>query len=135
MFLSLDYLYVPAKDIEASVRYYTEQLDGELVWKIHAFNAWVAAIRLSPGGPMVLLADHLHGDIPILIYRVERLETAAAALQARGWAPESGPFEIPNGPCYTFRDPSGVRFAIYENQRPEVDQEFAGRFDTKNGER
>jgi hypothetical protein len=43
---------VPAKDIEASVRYYTEQLDGELVWKIHAFGAWVAAIRLSPTGPM-----------------------------------------------------------------------------------
>ena len=31
MFLSLDYLYVPARDIEASVRYYTEQLGGELV--------------------------------------------------------------------------------------------------------
>ena len=132
MFLSLDYLYVPAKDIEASVRYYTEQLGGELVWKIHAFNAWVAAIRLCPTGPMVLLADHLHGDTPILIYRVERLESTIAALRARGWTPESGPFEVPNGPCYTFRDPTGVRLAIYENQRPEVDQEFAGRIDSKN---
>ncbi|MGA7881886.1 MAG: VOC family protein [Terrimicrobiaceae bacterium] len=132
MFLSLDYLYVPAKDIEASIGYYTEQLGGELVWKIHAFNAWVAAVRLSPSGPMVLLADHLHRDSPILIYRVARLETTAAALRARGWTPESGPFEIPNGPCYTFRDPMGVRFAIYENQRPEVDQDFAGRFDTSN---
>ena len=132
MFLSLDYLYVPAKDIEASVRYYTEQLDGELVWKIHAFSAWVAAIRLSPTGPMVLLADHLHDDAPILIYRVERLESTVAALRARGWTPESGPFEVPNGPCYTFRDPTGVRLAIYENQRPEVVQEFAGRIDSKN---
>ena len=132
MFLSLDYLYVPAKDIEASIGYYTEQLGGELIWKIHAFNAWVAAVRLSPGGPMVLLADHLRGDTPILIYRVERLETTTAALRARGWVPESGPFEIPNGPCYTFRDPTGVRFAIYENQRPEVDHEFAGRFDARN---
>ena len=26
----------------------------------------------------------------------------------------------------------GVRLAIYENQRPEVDQEFAGRIDTSN---
>ena len=34
MFLSLDYLYLPARDIEASVRYYTGELGGELVWKI-----------------------------------------------------------------------------------------------------
>jgi hypothetical protein len=132
MFLSLDYLYLPAKDIEASLGYYTGQLGGELVWKIHAFDAWVAAVRLSPTGPLVLLADHLHGDTPIVIYRVERLESTAAVLRARGWIPESGPFEIPNGPCYTFCDPAGVRLAIYENQRPEVDSEFAGRIDTRN---
>jgi predicted enzyme related to lactoylglutathione lyase len=132
MFLSLDYLYVPAKDIEASVRYYTQQLGGELVWKIHAFETWVAGIRLSPTGPLVLLAEHLQGDAPILIYRVERLESTIAALRARGWTLESGPFEIPNGPCYTFRDPTGVRLAIYENQRPEVAQEFAGRIDIKS---
>jgi hypothetical protein len=131
-FLSLDYLYVPTRDTEASVRYYTDQLRGELVWKIHAFNAWVAAVRLSPTGPLVLLADHLHGDTPILIYRVEQLETSVAAFHVRGWIPESGPFGIPNGPCYTFRDPTGVRLAIYENQRPELNREFAGRIDTRN---
>ena len=95
MFLSLDYLYVPANDIEESVRYYTAQLGGELVWKIHAFNAWVAAVRLSPARPMVLLADHLRGETPILIYRVQRLESTIAELRARGWQAESGPFEIP----------------------------------------
>ncbi|MGA7216060.1 MAG: VOC family protein [Terrimicrobiaceae bacterium] len=114
------------------MRYYTRQLGGELLWKIHAFNAWVTAVRLSPTGPLVLLADHLHSDTPIVIYRVERLESTVAALLARGWIPESGPFEIPNGPCYTFRDPTGVRLVIYENQRPEVNLEFAGRIDTKN---
>ena len=87
---------------------------------------------MSPSGPVVLLADHLQGDTPIFIYRVEQLESTVAALRARGWTPESGPFEIPNGPCYTFRDPMGVRLAIYENQRPEVVQEFAGRIDRKN---
>ena len=43
MFLSLDYLYVPARNIEASLRYYTGKLGDELVWKIHALNTWVAA--------------------------------------------------------------------------------------------
>ena len=78
------------------------------------------------------MADHLHGDTPILTYCVERLENAAAALRTRGWTPESGPLEVPNGPCYPFRDPTGVRLAIYENQRPEVVQEFAGRIESKN---
>lgn len=129
MFLSLDYLYVPAPNIDAAVGYYTEQLGGELVWKIHAFDTWVAAVRLSASGPMVLLAAHLHGNTPILIYRVEHLESTVAALQARGWRAESGPFEIPDGPCYTFRDPEGLRLAIYENQRPDVAKQFLGRFD------
>src|SRR6476660_2650978 len=95
MFLSLDYLYLPARDIEASVRYYTGELGGELVWKIHAFDAWVAGIRLSQTGPMILLADHLHGEAPIFIYRVANFEGALATLRARGWAPDGAAFEIP----------------------------------------
>ena len=81
-------LYVPAPNIDAAVRYYTEQLGGELVWKIHAFDTWVAGIRLSASGPMVLLAAHLQGDTPILIYRVEHLESTVASLHARGWRAE-----------------------------------------------
>ena len=134
MFLSLDYLYVPARDIEASMRYYTDQLRGELVWKIHAFNTWVAAVRLSPTGPLILLADHRHGDTPILIDRVERLETTSPRCVFKAGYRRAVHFEIPNGPCYTFRDPTGVRLAIYENQRPEVNREFAGRIDTNNRE-
>ncbi|MEA3207109.1 MAG: hypothetical protein QOE70_166 [Chthoniobacter sp.] len=130
MFLSLYYLYVPAPDIEASVRYYTEVLRGELVWKIHAFEAWVACIRLTKEGPSLVLASHLEGSCPILIYAVQSATSAARELKSRGWAAEAGPFEIPNGPCYTFRDPAGARLAIYENQRPGVAGEFRGRFDT-----
>ena len=129
MFLSLDYLYVPAPDFEKSLRYYLETLGGELVWKIHAFDAWVACIRIAGDGPPILLASHLEGDCPIQIYSVANLAKAARELRTRGWRAETGPFEIPNGPCYTFRDPAGVRLAIYENQRPEVVEEFRGRID------
>lgn len=131
MFLSLDYLYVPARDINAAITYYTEILGGELLWKIHEFNAWVACVRLSKSQPLLLLADHLEGNSPILIYQVENLKKSIAALQARGWVAESGPFEIPNGPCFRFHDPMGTRLAIYENQRAGVDQKFAGRFDAE----
>ena len=32
LFKSLDFLYVPASDIEDSVHYYTRVLDGNLLW-------------------------------------------------------------------------------------------------------
>jgi len=48
MFLSLDYLYVPASDIDAAVRYYVEQLGGELVWKIHAFDTALGRCKKEP---------------------------------------------------------------------------------------
>jgi hypothetical protein len=61
MFLSLDYLYVPAPDIDAAVHYYTEQLGGELVWKIHAFDTWVAGVRLSASGCRCAERSQLEG--------------------------------------------------------------------------
>jgi len=41
-------------------------------------------------------------------------------LKKRGWKPQGGRIEIPNGPCYAFEDPSKNRFAIFENVRPNV---------------
>lgn len=35
-----------------------------------------------------------------------------------GWRPEGGRFEIPDGPCYRFQDPSGNPPAILEFKRP-----------------
>jgi hypothetical protein len=131
MFKSLDYLYVPAKDIELSIAYYTEQLGGKLLWKVHAFETWVAAIQLAVGNqsPQVLLAAHLAGTAPLPIYRVEQIDESISALKARGWSSDRV-VELPNGPCYIFQDPTGVHVAIYENRRPETDRKFAGHFDT-----
>jgi predicted enzyme related to lactoylglutathione lyase len=129
MFESLDYLYVPAPDFAASLRYYTEVLGGTLEWKIHAYDAWVAAVRLSQQGPAVLLADHLREGPPILIYRVADLDAAGAELAARGWQAEAGPFGIPSGPCSTFRDPAGHRLALYERRWGDADARFRGRMD------
>jgi catechol 2,3-dioxygenase-like lactoylglutathione lyase family enzyme len=131
MFASLDFLYVPAPDLEVSLRYYTEVLGAKLIWKIHKFGAWVACVRLTEGAPLVLLADHLEVTSPLLIYRVEDLDRTVAELEAKGWKAESGPFGIPQGPCYTFRDPAGVRLALYENQRPEAFEGVEGVHDAE----
>ena len=128
LFESFDFLYVPALDIESSVRYYTQVLGGKLLWKIYAYGVWVAYIGLTKEKPYVLLADHISKNDVMLIYQVSKLEKAAAELKLKGWKEENR-IEIPLGPCCTFRDPAGNALVIYENQRPSVMQEFEGRID------
>src|SRR6516162_805098 len=41
-------------------------------------------------------------------------------LRARGWRSEGEAFEIPNGPCYRFADPSGNPYALFQNDRQEA---------------
>jgi hypothetical protein len=130
-FESLDYLYVPAPEIEASVAFYTRTLGGELLWLIRDGATAVAAVRLSGAGPLILLANHLRQGGPLLIYRVQDLSATRASLAAQGWALDSDRFEIPQGPCIVFRGPEGQRLATYERVRPDADRRFMGRFDEK----
>jgi hypothetical protein len=130
MFKSLDFLYIPAPDIESSVHYYTQVLGGELLWKIHAYGVWVACIRLSEADkPYVLLADHIHRNDVMLVYQVENLDNVVKQLELKGWKEENR-IEIPPGPCCTFRDPSGNALVIYENVRPHIMDEFRGKIDS-----
>jgi predicted enzyme related to lactoylglutathione lyase len=128
VFESLDFLYVPALNIDESIRYYTKVLDGKLLWKIHAYGVWVACVKMSNKEPYILLADHIEKKDPILIYRVNNLDNTFSYLKSRGWIEEKR-LEIPHGPCCTFRDPAGNHIAIYENKRPNVMEEFKGRID------
>jgi hypothetical protein len=127
-FEALDYLYMPSRDVAVDVRYFTEVLGGHLVFAIEGMGTKVAMIELTDDPPRLLLADHVAGDAPILIYRVASLADTAAELTMRGWQPEHT-LEIPRGPVSTFRAPGQQRLAIYERSRPEVEAGFAGRQD------
>jgi predicted enzyme related to lactoylglutathione lyase len=133
VFESLDFLYVPALNIDKSIRYYTKVLDGKLLWKIHAYGVWVACVKISNNKqePCILLADHIEKKDPILIYRVNNLDNTFSKLISRGGIEEKR-LEIPNAPCCTFRDPAGNHIAIYENKRPNMMEEFKGRIDETN---
>jgi len=126
MFESLDYLYTPSRDVAADVRYFTEVLGARLVFAIDAMGTRVALVELSEGPPQIVLAGHLDGEQPVLVYRVADLGAAEAELQARGWTPGHG-LEIPQGPVRSFVAPGGQRLAIYELTRPGVIETFAGR--------
>jgi hypothetical protein len=125
-FAQLDFLYCPSGDVAAEASYLTDVLGGELVFAIESGGTRVAAIRLTGGPPLFLLADHVEGDRPILVYRVDDLAASLAELQARGWQPV-GTFDIPHGPCCSFRTSGGHRVALYQLTRPEVAAHFEGR--------
>jgi hypothetical protein len=127
-FERLDFLYVPSRDVAADLGYFTEVLGGRVVFAIEAMGTRVAAVRLTEQPPLVLLADHLDGERPVLVYRVPDLGAAMAELQARGWQRQHT-LEIPHGPCCSFRTPGGHRIALYQLTRPEVADHFEGRRD------
>jgi len=74
-----------------------------------------------------VLADHLEGQGPTLVHRVESLDAAVAELEPESAAGSS--IRHTHGPCATFVSPGGQRLAIYELTRREADAHFAGRRD------
>jgi hypothetical protein len=128
LFQQLDFLYVPSRDVAADLEYFTHVLGGRAVFAIEDRGIRVAAIRLTEGPPLVLVADHLEGERPVLVYRVADLVATMAELEARGWKRRST-FEIPQGPCCSFGTPGGHRIALYQLTRPEVTAHFDGRRD------
>jgi hypothetical protein len=127
-FQQLDFVYTPSRDVAADLAYFTQILGGHVVFAVQAMAARVAAIELTPGPPLLLLADHLGGERPILVYRVADLDAALAELEAHGWQRQQT-LEIPHGPCCSFRSPGGHQIALYQLTRPEVATHFEGRRD------
>jgi hypothetical protein len=127
-FQRLDFVYTPSRDVAADLAYFTEVLGGRPVFAVEAMGTRVAAVELTEGPPLLLLADHVEGDRPILVYRVADLDAALADLEARGWRRQHT-FEIPHGPCCSFRSPGGHRVALYQLTRPQVAAHFDGRRD------
>ena len=127
-FQQLDFLYSPSRDVATDLVFFAEVLGGRVVFAVEAMGTRVAAVQLTAGPPLVLLADHVEGERPILVYRVADLEAALAGLEARGWQRQRT-LEIPQGPCCSFQTPGGHRIALYELTRPEVVAHFNGRRD------
>jgi hypothetical protein len=128
VFEQLDYVYMPSADVAADVAYFTDVLGGRLVFAIDGMGTRVAMVALTEDPPRILLAGHLDGDTPVLVYRVADLATATADLAVRGWT-QGQTLEIPQGPVCSFTAPGGQRLAIFELTRPGVEASFVGRRD------
>jgi hypothetical protein len=128
MFDRLDFVYLPSRDVAADLQHFTGGLGAEVVFAIEAFGTRVAMVRLAPDPPPLLLAGHLEGDQPVLVYRVEDLDEAVAELRRR--QVDLGPeFEIPHGRGAEITNPGPQRVAVYERTRPAADERLGGRRD------
>lgn len=128
LFESLDFIYMPSRDVAGDVRYFTEVLGAHLVFAVEGMGTRVAMVEVTEQGPRLLLAGHLEGDRPVLVYRVADLDDAMEQLESRGWR-RGATLEIPHGPICSFTTPGGHRIAIYQLTRPEAGDHFTGRRD------
>ena len=83
-FEQLDFIYSPCRDVAAETAHFAQVLGARVVFAVEGMGARVAMLELAGGPPHLLLADHLQGDRPILIYRVADLERATRELKGRG---------------------------------------------------
>ena len=126
MFGSLDYIYVPAADVDAEAERYAGTLGAELIWKVRAMGTTVACVRVAEAGPAILLSGHLQGPGAVLVYRVPDYPATVRLLRQRNVTVHE--LEIPHGPCATFTL-AGQRYAVYQLTRPHAVHLFDGRID------
>lgn len=128
MFNRLDFLYLPGRDVAAELEHYTAGLGRGLVFAIEAVEARVVMVRAASEGPRLLPAEHLEGDRPILVFRVEDLDGAIAELRERG-VELGASFGMPYGHGIEVSAPGPQRLALYELTRPVAEWHLAGRRD------
>jgi catechol 2,3-dioxygenase-like lactoylglutathione lyase family enzyme len=125
---SFDFLYMPSTDVARDLGFYRDVLGAEIVFAIEAFGTRVAQVKLTDGGPRLLLAGHLEGEAPVVLHRVDDLDATVAELTELGATIEAE-FGFPHGPAAELRTPGGQRLAFYELTRPEADERLSGRMD------
>ena len=125
---SLDFLYMPSRDPAAELDYFERVLGWQVAFAIEAFGTRVAMVRLNPDPPAVLLAGHLEGDQPVLVYRVQDLDRSVTELEQRG-VRVAARFEIPHGPGVELENPGPQRVALYQLTRPDTPERLVGRRD------
>ena len=128
MFEQLDFVYQPSRDVAADVQHYTDSLGAEFVFAVERFGTRVAMVRLTPDSPGLVLAEHLHGDQAILIFRVPDLEVAIHQLEERDGNIGSR-FEMPYGTGVQLLTPGPQRLAIYQATHADRGRSLAGRRD------
>jgi predicted enzyme related to lactoylglutathione lyase len=114
------YLYVGVDDIERAIAFYEQALGAELVWHFRRFGTQVAGVRVSPTGPMVLLAEHRPAPSCLPIWTVQDLDATVARLAAAGFADRGETAGTPDGPVHVLQDPDGNELGLLQQVVPNA---------------
>jgi len=115
----LRFLYVGSSDVSNDLEYYTTILEAKKVWDFTSMGTRVVAVEVC-SGPLLLLAGHRPAPSVLPVFEVGNLKASVKEFKSRGWQPDGREFEIPNGPCFLFKDPSGNQMAIFQDVRPKL---------------
>lgn len=118
-----------SSDYDGDLTYYRDVLRAQEVWNFDRFGSRITAFSLC-AGPLILVADHKAAPSCQPVFRVADLSATARDLKQRGWQPLYGPFGTPNGEAYSFKDPSGNTFAIYQIDETSTDHAYYDPTDT-----
>ena len=114
----LAYLYVGTDDVDRDRAFYLQALGAAPVWRFQAFATDVAAVRMGPDGPLVLLAEHRTAPSCLPIWTVPDLDAAIARLGASGFEAHGETAGTPDGPVHVLRDLSGNEIGLLQQDRP-----------------
>ncbi|MDE3723070.1 VOC family protein [Nocardiopsis sp. N85] len=108
----IDYVEIPAADLEASKRFYAEAFG----WEFNDYGPDYAGIRgpggreaggLTPHGP-----EHRGGGPLVLLFSAD-LDASVAAVEKAGGRVLQGPYAFPGGRRFHFADPAGNELGVW----------------------
>ena len=117
---TLAYLYVGTDDVARDVAFYEAALGAARVWRFQAFATDVAAVQLTDGPPLLLLAEHRPAPSCLPIWTVPDLDAAVARLSDSGFEVHGETAGTPDGPVHVLRDPSGNEIGLLQQDRPNA---------------
>ena len=115
------YLYLGVDDIARARAFYESGLGAEFLWHFRRFGTEVAAVRVTDGGPQVLLAEHRPIPSCLPIWTVTDLDAAVGAPgRGRVRRPGRRPTGTPDGPVHVVRDPDGNELGLLRQDVPNA---------------
>ncbi len=114
----LAYLYVGTDDVDRDRAFYLQAFGAAPVWRFQAFATDVAAVRMAPDAPLLLLAEHRTTPSCLPIWTVPDLDAAIARLGASGFETHGETAGTPDGPVHVLRAPSGNEIGLLQQDRP-----------------